>query len=98
VFAAAGLDPAAPWGTHSLRKTFCRRIYEASGHDLVLTKAAMGHAHLSTTERYLAADETRAAALIRALPAGLRPGTSGASPVVDPTPDPAANLATTCHG
>lgn len=59
--------PCGAWGTHSLRKTFARRIFEACGHDLILTRTAMGHAQVSTTERYRAADLEQAAALIRNL-------------------------------
>lgn len=65
IFAAAGLEGAL--GTHTLRKTFCARVYQKSGCDMVLTKAAMGHAHVSTTERYLAASDESAASIIRKL-------------------------------
>jgi site-specific recombinase XerD len=67
ILAAAGLDPHEAWGTHTMRKTFARGVFELSGHDLVLTRAALGHVHLSSTEKYLAADEDAAAAVIRAL-------------------------------
>lgn len=40
-------------GTHSLRKTHARAVYEASGHDLLVTRDALGHASAATTERYL---------------------------------------------
>jgi integrase len=36
---ACGIDPARI-STHSLRKTFVTRIYEASGHDLIRTHRA----------------------------------------------------------
>jgi len=67
IIEAAGLEAGGPWGTHTLRKTYCRRIFQLSKFNLVLTKAAMGHAHLSTTERYLTATEDAAAAVIKAL-------------------------------
>lgn len=59
--AACGID-AARISTHSMRKTFARRVYEASGHDLIRTQRALGHSSPVTTARYL---ETDSAALDR---------------------------------
>ena len=56
----AGLDPAQPWGTHSLRKCFARLVYEESGHDIDLTRVALGHSSVTTTQRYLATSESAA--------------------------------------
>lgn len=42
--------------THSLRKTFARRVYEASGKDLIVTQRLMGHTSVLTTSRYLQTD------------------------------------------
>jgi integrase len=58
VLAAAGIEASGgprkgEYGTHSLRKTFACRVYQASGHDLVLTRCALGHTTVSTTEKYL---------------------------------------------
>jgi integrase len=39
--------------THSMRKTFASRVYEALDHDLVKTQAAMGHRSVSSTIAYL---------------------------------------------
>lgn len=39
--------------THSARKTFCEAIYKASNKDIVMTQAAMGHASLSNTAKYI---------------------------------------------
>jgi integrase len=78
IAAAAGLAGQGRWGPHSARKWFARAIYEASGHDILLTKAALGHAHVATTERYLSADQDRAAGLILGLAA---PTTAGIAPV-----------------
>ena len=47
-------------GTHSLRKTLAARVYESTGHDLVLTQRVLGHRHVTTTAQYL--DTTEAAA------------------------------------
>ena len=40
-------------GTHSMRKTFAQRLYTRD-HDALKVKHALGHQHLSTTEKYLA--------------------------------------------
>ncbi len=56
VLAAAGIEASGgrgEYGTHSLRKTFCLRVYRASGHDLALVRAAMNHSHIDTTQKYL---------------------------------------------
>lgn len=58
---ACGID-AARISTHSMRKCFARRVYEASGHDLIRTQRALGHSSPVTTARYL---ETDSAALDR---------------------------------
>jgi len=49
---ACGID-ATRVSTHSLRKTFARRVYDASGHDLITTQRLMGHTSPLTTSRYL---------------------------------------------
>lgn len=40
-------------GSHSMRKSFAARIYEASGHDLLKTQKAMGHKNMDSTTKYL---------------------------------------------
>jgi integrase len=53
--------------THSLRKTFAHRVYEASGRDVVCTQRALGHAHIGTTMHYLGIkDEAVDAAILAA--------------------------------
>lgn len=52
---ACGID-AVRISTHSMRKTFARRVYQASGHDLIRTQRALGHASPITTARYLETD------------------------------------------
>ena len=52
---ACGID-ATRISTHSLRKTFARRIFEASGRDLIRTQRIIGHANPMTTARYLETD------------------------------------------
>lgn len=49
-FAKAGLN--GKLATHSLRKTFAQRIYDASG-DIFLVKELLGHKSVETTKQYL---------------------------------------------
>lgn len=67
VFARAGLGGAGPWGTHSLRKSFCRMVYNKSGHNIELCRVAMGHRSIATTQRYLSASSAEADAVILGL-------------------------------
>lgn len=50
-----GID-ASRVSTHSMRKCFARRVYEASAHDLIRTQRALGHSSPVTTARYLETD------------------------------------------
>jgi integrase len=59
---AAGGAPRI--GTHSWRKAFAARVYEASGHDLMLCRTALGHRSISTTAAYLEVDEERLRAVL----------------------------------
>ena len=52
---AAGLTGS--YSTHSMRKTFARRVYHALGKDLVNTQRALGHASVSSTVKYLSFDQ-----------------------------------------
>ncbi len=64
VLVAAGLDPARVWGGHSLRRRFCQRIYDQT-KDINLTRAAVGHRWIQTTQLYLGlADESAAEAIL----------------------------------
>jgi site-specific recombinase XerD len=49
-FQKAGLN--GKLATHSLRKTFAQRIYDASG-DIFLTQELLGHKSVETTKQYL---------------------------------------------
>ena len=53
-------------GCHSMRKTFCQNIYHALGNDLIATQAAMHHASITSTIRYLSFDNARVEAAILA--------------------------------
>ena len=46
-------------GTHSFRKFFATRIYEASGHDTELVREILQHGSLETTQHYLRATSER---------------------------------------
>jgi len=43
-------------GNHSMRKFFCKQLYEMSGKDIVLTCRHMGHSDPKTTLAYLSAN------------------------------------------
>ena len=67
VIARAGFTADGRWASHSLRKTFAQRLYEISDHDIELTRAALGHRSIATTQRYIATTEAAAAAAILAI-------------------------------
>jgi site-specific recombinase XerD len=52
-----GID-ATRISTHSLRKSFVRAVYDASGHDLVGTQKIVMHASPLTTASYLESTQT----------------------------------------
>lgn len=56
-FAAAGIVNDGRLGTHTLRKTWARRVYENCGHDLMILKAALNHSSVSVTQAYLEPSE-----------------------------------------
>jgi len=64
---AAGLCDMRRIGCHSLRKTFCRKVYAASGHDIHATCAIMGHRHISTMESYLEVNAERLRSTVLAI-------------------------------
>lgn len=65
VLRAAGVRDDGRLGTHCLRKTFARKIYEHTGHDVLAVKAALNHRSVETTQLYLepARDQVEAAIL-----------------------------------
>lgn len=56
LFAKARVHNDGRLGTHTLRKTFARKVYELSGHDIFVTRAALGHSSIAITEQYLTCD------------------------------------------
>ncbi len=79
IYVKAGIDVSSRLGSHSLRKRFCAKIWAASGHDIEVTRASLGHRHLTTTQAYLPSGEARAHALMLGLgpSADLAPEGSG---------------------
>jgi len=63
--AQAGLPQHGRWGSHTLRKSFAHHVYRASGHDINLTRAALAHRDIATTQRYLTVSEEELQATIR---------------------------------
>lgn len=72
VLEQAGMGSQESYGTHTLRKTFCRKVYLATGHDINLTRAVMGHASVFTTQQYLYVADEEVQAAVRAI--GVRQG------------------------
>jgi integrase len=66
LFAAAGIHDDGRLGTHTLRKTWARRVYTASGNDIMVLRDALGHASVGTSERYLDVGRDRVLEAIRA--------------------------------
>ncbi len=56
-FAAAGIENDGRLGTHTLRKTWARKVYHNSGNDIMILKAALNHSDVAVTQKYLEADE-----------------------------------------
>lgn len=46
-------DLTGKLGTHSMRKTFANKVYDALGHDLIKTQRALGHRSINSTACYL---------------------------------------------
>ena len=44
---------------HSLRKSWAVRLYEASGHDLLVVRDGLGHSSVAVTQLYLPTDRAR---------------------------------------
>jgi len=63
-FQRAGLN--GKLATHSLRKTFAQRIYDASG-DIFLVKEMLGHKAVETTKQYLGVSYARMQAASKAI-------------------------------
>lgn len=51
-------------GTHSMRKTYARLLYRASGNDIIVLKEGLGHRDVKTTQKYLEVEEGKVDALM----------------------------------
>ena len=74
---ACGID-ATRISTHSLRKTFVRSVYDASGHDLIRTQRLVGHSSPEITSHYLESTQSELDELVM----GLGAPTPAASPIL----------------
>ncbi len=54
-YAACGLT--GKLGTHSMRKTFAKKVHEKLGRDLMKTQKALGHRSVNSTVSYLSIGE-----------------------------------------
>jgi len=82
--ARAGVEDDGRLGTHSLRKTFARSVYEHSGNDLMVLKCALGHSDVSVSQRYLEVNASAVDAAIARCDFTRRP--RRAPPVPTPVP------------
>ena len=57
VFRRAGINDDGQLGTHVFRKTWARNVYDSTNHDIHLLSAALSHSDISTTQKYLTANE-----------------------------------------
>lgn len=63
VLVAVCADPQG-LSTHSLRKSWSVRLYEASGHDLLVVRDGLGHHSVAVTQAYLPTDQVKMEDLI----------------------------------
>lgn len=54
MYKQANILDEANVGTHSMRKTFAKKVYIATGKDLLKTQKIMGHKNIDSTTKYLA--------------------------------------------
>ena len=59
---ACGLEGKV--ATHSMRKTFAKRVYEKSGGNMRKTQEALGHANINSTAAYIGVDQSEVDDLI----------------------------------
>jgi len=64
-FKTCGLT--GPLGTHALRKTMAKNVYEKSGKDIVATQKSLGHVNLSSTSNYVSATQDAVDAILLSL-------------------------------
>ena len=64
-FAKAGIEDDGRLGTHSLRKTWAKSVWDHSGKDILVVKAALNHSDISITQKYLSVDDSAVEAAMR---------------------------------
>ncbi len=65
-FDRAGIEGAlGELGTHTLRKTFAAKMYEAHGQNIFKVQKAMGHASPASTVAYLSFEDSEQAEAVR---------------------------------
>ena len=69
-FLDAGLN--GKLATHSLRKSFAQRVYEHSG-DIYLVQELLGHANVSTTQKYIGVNYATARETVEGMALGAEP-------------------------
>jgi integrase len=57
-------DDTQGLSSHSLRKSWAMRLYEASGHDLLIVRDGLGHRSVAVTQLYLPTARARVESLI----------------------------------
>lgn len=70
---ACGIDEARV-STHSLRKSFVRSVYDASGRDLIQTQRVVGRSSPVITARYLESTQSELDELVLGLGPAARAG------------------------
>ncbi len=96
-FRLAGIEDDGRLGTHALRKSFAKKVYEASGKDLMVLKKALNHSSVSVTQRYLEVVEEDVMKAIAKCDRGRRKAPVGdsAKPAALPSPLPVPEPAVT---
>lgn len=64
-FEKAGIRNVGRLGSHTLRKTWARNVYDASGKDIMVLRDALGHADIGTSQKYLDVGRDRVLEAIR---------------------------------
>lgn len=71
--------------SHTCRKTWARRLYEISNHDIVLVRDGLGHSSISVTQVYISGNQQRLDELILKCDTSRRPRKAPApAPVIVP--------------